>query len=408
MSIQASFVATNMEGSRIQSTSLIVPVAVTAAVVAVTIVKPSILIRPLQTWSSRIYVPFYLLLKSIQTKSASDKYNEDNTTVVTGLYKYPVKSLRAVPCEELTIDTKGFVDDRRYMLVTPAPKPLYGEFLPNDPTHRFMTQRQCPILARLIVTTDYEENSLTFTYDISSDELPNCSGSCIIPMQPLEMTPTLYKSTLWGDVVTVYDMGDMIAGFLQRFISYDTTLTEEMKQMPIRLVRQHTTDTRTANDKYVPSATRSLFFNTNPSVHLGDGFPILIASEASLEELNKRLKEKGKEELPMARFRPNIVIKGTTPFIEDRMKMIQIGNVLLYVVSCCPRCKESCTDQKTGVVTPEPVETMKEFRAVATTYPENVYFAVNAIPAPNSIGKSIHVGDTVKVLQWGDAVYSEG
>lgn len=134
----------------------------------------------------------------------------------------------------------------------------------------------------------------------------------------------------------------------------------------------------------------------------------LIASEASLEELNRRLNEKGKESLPMSRFRPNIVIKGTEPFIEDKMKIIQVGDAILYIVSSCPRCKESCTDQKTGIVTTEPVETMKEFRAVATKYPENVYFAVNAIPAPSSIGKSIYCGDTVKVLEWGNPVYSEG
>lgn len=133
----------------------------------------------------------------------------------------------------------------------------------------------------------------------------------------------------------------------------------------------------------------------------------LIASEASLDELNRRLKEKGKEILPMSRFRPNIVIKGTVPFIEDRMKVIQIGETILYVVSSCPRCKESCTDQMTGVVTDEPVLTMRDFRCVAPHDPESVFFAVNAIPACGSVGKTIRVGDTVKVIQWGEPTYGD-
>ena len=133
----------------------------------------------------------------------------------------------------------------------------------------------------------------------------------------------------------------------------------------------------------------------------------LIASEASLAELNRRLKEKGKDILPMSRFRPNIVIKGTTPFIEDRMKVIQIGEAILYVVSSCPRCKESCTDQMTGIVTEEPVVTMRDFRCISPNDPDSVFFAVNAIPAIGSIGKKIRVGDAVKVIQWGEPAYSD-
>jgi uncharacterized protein YcbX len=89
------------------------------------------------------------------------------------------------------------------------------------------------------------------------------------------------------------------------------------------------------------------------------------------------------------------------------MKVIQIGDTILYVVSSCPRCKESCTDQMTGVVTEEPVLTMRDFRCIAPDDPESVFFAVNAIPSSSSIGKTIHVGDAVKVIQWGEPAYSD-
>jgi uncharacterized protein len=118
-------------------------------------------------------------------------------------------------------------------------------------------------------------------------------------------------------------------------------------------------------------------------------FGSLIASEASLAELNRRIQAKGKEPLPMARFRPNIVIAGTEPFAEDRMKVIQIGSVVYHLVASCARCKQSCTDQVVGKVTDEPVSTMRDFRQLNPTEPDAVYFAVNAIPAPGSVGQSI-------------------
>lgn len=111
----------------------------------------------------------------------------------------------------------------------------------------------------------------------------------------------------------------------------------------------------------------------------------------------------------MTRFRPNLVLQGTEPWEEDRMKVLQVGqDVILHVVNGCPRCQQSCTDQETGVVTDEPAATLGEFRCCNAEHPENVYFGVNVIPAPESIGKTISVGDSVKVLEWGTPAWSSG
>lgn len=139
----------------------------------------------------------------------------------------------------------------------------------------------------------------------------------------------------------------------------------------------------------------------------------LIASEDSLDVLNQHLVANHKVPIPMSRFRPNLVVRGLSAFDEDRIKVLLIESrhdtkkqkILLYVVSSCPRCKESCTCQESGIVSDEPVSTMRQFRQKSKT---NVYFAVNAIPAPDSIGQLICVGDTVKVLEWGEPVWGEG
>jgi hypothetical protein len=237
--------------------------AVAASIFVTTKYTP--IARPVQTLLCRSYYLLLIFMKNLQQSS-----NIDDNTVVTSLYKYPVKSLRTIPCDEAVFDTKGFVGDRRYMLVSPAPLPLYGSFLPNDATHRFITQRQCPILARIVVSVIKEKEG-TNKLQFSSDVLPN--DTCTISMQP-DLNAPIYKSTLWGDIVTVQDMGDTIAAYMQRIVEKDESIPDELK-IDLRLTIQHVKDDRTANDKFVPPSTRSLL-GKNPSVHLGDGFPMYV------------------------------------------------------------------------------------------------------------------------------------
>ena len=48
------------------------------------------------------------------------------------------------------------------------------------------------------------------------------------------------------------------------------------------------------------------------SMHFPDVMPLQIANEASIGELNKRLREKGHYEITIERFRPNIIVRGAT------------------------------------------------------------------------------------------------
>ncbi|MFX5956912.1 MOSC domain-containing protein, partial [Acinetobacter baumannii] len=45
-----------------------------------------------------------------------------------------------------------------------------------------------------------------------------------------------------------------------------------------------------------------------------DGYPILLTTRASLDDLNQRLQRQGRAELPMNRFRPNIVLENIPAF----------------------------------------------------------------------------------------------
>lgn len=333
---------------------------------------------------------------SLQQKVQRSK-NESTDASVSGLYVHPVKSLRAVSTPTASLDEQGFVRDRRLMVVYPAPLPVWKDkFDPKDTTHRFLTQRQCPSLAKVVATLD--ETSLQLEYEGSKRVK-------ILLQAPVDPSgkPKLLRAGIWDDQVKVEDMGDEVAAFFQAIVDADEEASANSGMyQKIRLVKHATWDQRLANPKFTPPTARTWLTARPPSVSLTDGFPILIACEASLNEVNRRLREAGKDSIPMSRFRPNIVIQGTEAFEEDRWKYVTIGDQIFAIVKACPRCKQSCTDQETGKVHSEPVSIMKDFRALGAQK-EDVFFAQNAIP----LGKTgtVSVGDGVRVLERGEPVY---
>jgi uncharacterized protein len=277
------------------------------------------------------------------------------------------------------------------MLVAPRPPPLLGSFGPGESTHQFITQRQVPTLA-------------TIRADLKEDGCLTLSSTVLVPSRSVTVDPTQDAGTtllarIWDDNTQVIDMGDEAAALLAEVVAQDPEAPPTAAG--IRLVAMKSDNHRVSSPQYTPPSALS-WTGALPSVGLTDGFPVLIANEASLEELNRRLKEKGKETIPMSRFRPNIVVQGAKAFEEDTWKLISIGGVVFHLVKGCPRCKQSCTDQDTGVVSKEPLETLAEFRALGPVK-ENIYFAQNAIP--HETGGTIRVGAPIQVLERGNPVW---
>src|SRR5262249_6621894 len=77
---------------------------------------------------------------------------------------------------------------------------------------------------------------------------------------------------------------------------------------------------------------------------LSDGYPLLVLSQASLDDLNRRLPRP----LPVNRFRPNLVVQGAEPYAEDLWRRVRIGDVELAIVKPCSRCAITTTDQQTA------------------------------------------------------------
>ena len=145
---------------------------------------------------------------------------------------------------------------------------------------------------------------------------------------------------IWKDHCAAFDAGDAAAHFLTSYLG-----------SPVRLVRFDARRKRASNPQWTPGIEALNQFS--------DGFPWLLASEASLEELNSRLQHK----LPMNRFRPNIVVSGLPPFGEDQLHDVTAGAVRLRRAKGCTRCVVTTTDQATGMrAGNEPLQALAKFR----------------------------------------------
>jgi uncharacterized protein YcbX len=130
------------------------------------------------------------------------------------------------------------------------------------------------------------------------------------------------------------------------------------------------------------------FAIANDVVSFADGYPFLIATEASLGDLNSRLTNT----VGMDRFRPNFVVNGTEPFAEDNWKSVRIGSANFHVAKPCGRCVMTTVDQERGVKEGvEPLRTLASFR----TRGNSVWFGQNLIAKHE--GETIRVGDEVSV-----------
>jgi len=259
---------------------------------------------------------------------------------VSGLAVYPVKSCRGIELEEAMVGATGFDLDRQWMVV--------------DADGRFLSQREAPELAQIEVAVGDGRLSLR------APDLPTLSVS-------LETPPgSAGKVEVWRDRCAAVDEGDAAAGWFTRHLGREA-----------RLVRMAGDDSRALSTETVQGV----------AVSFADAFPFLLVSEASLEELKRRLETP----VPMNRFRPNIVVAGCAPHAEDSWSRVGIGEVVFQVANPCARCVITTTDQWTGERGPEPLRTLASYRMVAG----KVLFGQNLVHTNRGL---VRVGDRVRLL----------
>ncbi|HEX6051296.1 MAG TPA: MOSC N-terminal beta barrel domain-containing protein [Gemmatimonadaceae bacterium] len=260
---------------------------------------------------------------------------------VAALYVYPIKSCAGMSVSSVELDRRGVIGDRRFMVV--------------DDAGRFLTQRELPRLA--LIVPRIADGMVTLA----------APGSRAITVPILEEGPRR-SVVVWRDTCDALDQGDDASRWLSAHLG-----------LPCRLVRLADGWKRLVDPTY---ATRP-----DDEVSFADAYPLLLIGEASLEDLNTRLGTP----LPMNRFRPNVVVRGSAPFAEDDWRDIVIGDVRATVVKPCARCVTTLVDQETGARGKEPLRTLATYRRRGDG---EVYFGQNVIHAGRG---AITVGDRVVV-----------
>jgi uncharacterized protein len=133
-------------------------------------------------------------------------------------------------------------------------------------------------------------------------------------------------------------------------------------------------------------------------VGFADAHAVLITAESSLDNLNRRISERGANGVPMDRFRPNIVVSGwPEPHTEDRFRLMSVGGVQLGYAVRAIRCAVPTVAQDTGVRSgPEPTRTLADYRR-EPEFGGGVSFGVKA--AVLGAG-DVAVGDEIVVREW--------
>ncbi|WP_019989833.1 MOSC domain-containing protein [Rudanella lutea] len=278
------------------------------------------------------------------------------------LVLYPVKSLTGISVTEATVEERGFRHDRRFMLV--EPKRVDGL-----PIGRMMTQRQYPNIALLDVAFGPGE-----TLQINHRHQP---GSVLT----VPLTPAAGGGTV---SVQVWDSapfeGQLVSPEADAWFSQMLGTVCQLVYMPDTVTRPVSSGYRVPRHQSHP-----------PAVSFADGFPYLVASAESLNELNRRLAEP----VSMSRFRPNLVVSGTAgPHDEDGWGHFRVGDVSFFGVKPCVRCTMTTIDPETAQKGNEPLRTLATYRQID----HKILFGQNAVLQPGA-GGVVRVGDLVSVIE---------
>jgi uncharacterized protein YcbX len=262
---------------------------------------------------------------------------------VASLHIYPVKSVRSIDVAEAELTARGLVHDRRWLVV--------------NPEGRFMTQRELPRMA-LIEGVPSDEG-----LRLVAPEMPNLFVST-----PPHAAPKMQVS-VWESNLAVPRAGDAADAWLTQFLSTPLHLVH----LPDAITRPCTSSLAAPGDE----------------VSFADTFAVLVTTTASLADLCQR----AGVNIPMNRFRSNIVVDGAEAWAEDSWGRLKIGEVEVECIKPCARCKITTTDQLSAEVGREPLATLRKFRF----WPEKkgIIFGMNA--SPRMLG-NIKVGDRVGVL----------
>ena len=258
---------------------------------------------------------------------------------------YPLKSATGVSVQSSRVTRKGLEHDRHWALI--------------GTDNEIITAREFPQLLALQPTPTAHGLSIQH------------NGTVVLTIPYAADNADIINITVFENPATAVALPDAVNAWFCDYL-----------QTPCRLVYM---DARCHRDVLPENGGVK-----GDVVAYADECPLLLLSEASLEDLNSRLPQP----VSFRNFRPNLVVQGCTAFAEDTWQSVQIGACEFDVGQRCQRCVFTTIDPDTQIRNErqEPLRTLSTYRR----HPAGgVAFGVHLIP--RSLG-TITLGDEIKVL----------
>lgn len=216
---------------------------------------------------------------------------------ISEIYIYPVKSLAGIKLKTSKLTSVGLQNDRRWMVV--------------DSNGKFMSQRELSKMAT--IKTEIIDSKLILKHKNSIIKVPSVAN------ETKEMLVTVWKDTFMATHVS-----SKVDSWLTGILGQDCKLVymQENVQRQIDL-------------EFAP---------IGQNVSFADAYPILVISQASLDDLNSKLETP----VNINRFRANIIVLGIKAFAEDDWQNLSINNIEYKAVKKCSRCIMPSINQQTG------------------------------------------------------------
>lgn len=269
--------------------------------------------------------------------------------MLTAINRFPVKSCRGEALDAAVVEPWGLRGDRRWMVV--------------DDEGVVITARE--VNRMVLVHPEITETGLRVTApDLPPLEIPT--------PDPAAQTPV----TIWSSSLDAVPAGGEADVWFSKALGRSAHLV-------------HLDDPR-------KRPTNQDFSEPGDRVSFADGYPLLLATEASLAALNDVVlaaSATGREPLPMTRFRPSIVVDDTEAWVEDDWRRIRIGDAVFRAVKGCDRCVLTTIDPDTAVREKEPIRSLAQIRR----WDGATWFGINLVPDTYDV--TIRVGDELEVLE---------
>lgn len=253
---------------------------------------------------------------------------------------YPIKSSRGIHLSSSWVDEYGLSFDRRFVI--------------TDHSGQFITARTEPSLC--LIQTSLTPQGLK----VIAPDMP------VLNVNYADFSSRYIEVEVWGNKINAQHCRQNIDHWFSQYLNKPCKLMffGDDSQRPINQSKQETA--------------------------FADGYPLLLISQASLDELNTRLKNT----ISMQQFRPNIVVSGCNAFAEDSWKHIRIGEVEFEVTKPCSRCIFTTINPETAHKhnQQEPLKTLKKYRQMVNG---DVMFGQNLIQLNKG---QINRSDPVTVL----------